>query len=81
MERYLRALDEYMQDVRRFQEGGSTNKNVIVSDDFIRQFSRNKPKKIIIEYMKKFGVSPEQYARATGTDIRTVKQAIQESGN
>jgi len=72
MERYFRALDDYMQDVRRFQEGGRTNGEI--TDEQIRRFARGKTDKEIARVMMRVGVSVERFARAMDMSVEEVRE-------
>jgi len=72
MERYFRALDDYMQDVRRFQEGGRTNGGI--TDEQIRRFARGKTDKQIARVMMRVGVSVERFARAMDMPVEEVRE-------
>jgi len=89
MERYFRALDEYMQDVRRFQEGGRTKKGV--PDGLIREIasmygistdpkkSKNltpEQRKKLIAEMRRLGVSVEQFARAINRPVSYIRKFV-----
>jgi len=71
MERYFRALDEYMQDVRRFQKGGRTNGEI--TDENIRRFARGKTDKQIARVMMRLGISLERFARAVNRPLDEVR--------
>ena len=72
MERYFRALDDYMQDVRRFQEGGRTNGGI--TDEQIRRFARGKTDKQIARVMMRVGVGVERFARAVGVPVKEIRE-------
>jgi len=90
MERYFRALDEYMQDVRRFQEGGRTKKEGASDDlvlDIASQFgidpdpkkSKNltaEERKELISIMSQMGVSVEQFARAINRPVEYIQKFV-----
>jgi len=71
MERYFRALNEYMQDVRRFQEGGQVAPEI--TDENIRRFVRGKTDKQIARVMMRLGISLERFARAVNRPLDEVR--------
>lgn len=75
MERYLRALDEYMQDVRRFQEGGQVAREI--TDENIRRFARGKTDKQIARVMMRMGISVERFARAMDMPVEEARERLQ----
>jgi hypothetical protein len=74
MERYFRALDEYMQDVRRFQEGGQVTPEI--SDENIRRFARGKTDKQIARVMMRLGISVERFARAMDMPVEEARERL-----
>jgi hypothetical protein len=74
MDRYLRALDAYMQDVRRFQEGGQVTPEI--SDENIRRFARGKTDKQIARVMMRLGVSVERLARALNKPVEQIEERL-----
>ena len=87
MERYFRALNEYMQDVRRFQEGGQVDQGV--SDKAIQDIAARygisrdakrsrtltaEERKELINTMRRLGVSVEQFARAINRPVEYIRK-------
>lgn len=90
MERYFRALQEYMNEVRSFQEGGSVQKENF-PDELIRQIAAKygispDPKRSrmltkeereeLISAMNQMGVSVEQFARAINRPVDYIRKFI-----
>jgi adenylosuccinate lyase len=90
MERYFRALQEYMNEVQSFQEGGPVQKENI-PDDLVRQIaasygisldpkqSKNltpEERQELISAMNQLGVSVEQFARAINRPVDYIRKFI-----
>jgi adenylosuccinate lyase len=90
MERYFRALQEYMNEVQSFQKGGAVQKENI-PDDLVRQIaasygifldpkqSKNltpEERQELISAMNQLGVSVEQFARAINRPVDYIRKFI-----